>query len=151
MKILVTVGSGCFNQLIEAVDRQLNNPSYEVLCQVASGGYQPKNHRFYEFKDDFKSDLLAADLVITHGGGATVFELLECRKKTVVVPNLFRVDSHQLDLAEYIEREKLAVVCRDLSNLASAVEQCIVAELETYQKEPFFMGNSVLQFFGLKD
>lgn len=149
MKILVTVGSGTFDQLISAVDAQLISPDHQVTCQVGKGGQKSANHQWYSFKSDFKREWQNADLVICHCGAATVFELLEAGKKMVVVPNTFRVDKHQTDLAGFLADENYATVCSDLSQLSYCVEKCWTSRFKPYHKEPFFMAPALLDYFGI--
>jgi beta-1,4-N-acetylglucosaminyltransferase len=149
MKVFVTVGTTPFDQLIEAVDLQFKTQKYDISCQIAGGSYQPSNHSFFSFSDRYKTQCNQADLVITHGGGATVFELLENGQKIVLVPNLFRVDKHQQDLAQFVESQGFGVVCWQLDQLASCVELALRNEFKPYHKEPFFMADDLLQYFGV--
>jgi beta-1,4-N-acetylglucosaminyltransferase len=149
MKIIVTVGSSAFNQMIEAVDQQLAGQGYAVTCQIADGSYQPRHHAFFTFADDLQQRFADADMVITHGGAGTVFELLEMGKKIVVVPNLYRLDKHQQDLAQYIEAQGYGTVCHQLERLLESVRLCQNSEFEIYKKDPFFMADDLFQYFGI--
>ena len=147
MNLLITAGTGGFDSLMQAADKHWHNNTDEVFCQIGQGSYQPKHHPFTVFCHDFAARCETADVVVTHAGAATVFELLELRKPLVVVPNLERVDKHQADLAEFIERGNYAVVCRELSDLPQAVEQAAQGCFVQYQKRPFDMAESILDFF----
>ena len=107
MRILVTVGSSEFNELIQAVDEQLADSGHEIICQIGNGSYVPKSFEYFRFADNFTSYYQNVELVISHGGGGTVFELLEHGKRILVIPNCMRSDKHQLDLANYIEKTTL--------------------------------------------
>lgn len=147
MKLLVTVGSGRFDQLIEAVDTQFCAAQYDIVCQVAKGGYRAKHHHSFEFSQSFAEYWREADIVITHAGAATVFELLEAGKKLVVVPNRFRIDDHQQDMANYLVQQQLAIVCHELDDLSDCVARCARQTFKPYVKDPFFMAQSVLNYF----
>lgn len=149
MKILVTVGSGGFDELIKAADRYLNFSEASVMCQIGKDGYRPNNHPFVEFSSEFSSLWQTADVVVTHGGAATVFELLEAGKKLVVVPNTYRLDSHQLDLAEHLQQQQLALVCRDLTTLKDCVHKAMTQTFKPYERQPFFMADDILHYFGI--
>lgn len=149
MKLLVTVGSGRFDQLIQACDEQLTPHKWQVHCQIGKGGYRPENHQYFEFSDNFSALWQDADIVICHAGVATVFELLEAKKKLVVVPNMKRIDPHQDDLAQFLEDQQYCVVCRDLLCLNKAIQRCISESFQPYVKEPFFMADSILRYFEL--
>ncbi|MCJ8273320.1 MAG: hypothetical protein MJK04_28460 [Psychrosphaera sp.] len=150
LSIFVTVGTTAFDPLIEAVDAQLSGPQYDVTCQIANGKYLPKI-KHVRFAEDFSHRLAQADVVITHGGAGTVFELLEQGKKMIVVPNLFRVDKHQTDLAKHVEQNGFGAVCWALEDLAVCLERCIDTTFNPYSKEPFFMANELLEYFGIAD
>ena len=46
------------------------------------------------------------DLIITHAGAGTVFFLLACNLPFIAVPNLERQDPHQLELYNWLEKNK---------------------------------------------
>jgi beta-1,4-N-acetylglucosaminyltransferase len=150
ISIFVTVGTTAFDQLIEAVDAQLSGPQFDVTCQIADGKYLPKI-KHVRFSDDFLRRFAQANVVITHGGAGTVFELLEQGKKIVVVPNLFRVDKHQTDLAKHVEQNNFGAVCWSLAELTTCLERCIDTTFNPYSKDPFFMAGELLEYFGMCD
>ena len=147
MNILVTVGTTPFDSLIKATDEQISNQKHAVICQIASGRYSPKNHSYFTHSETFQEFVAQADLVITHGGAATIFELLEQSKKIVVVPNLVRIDKHQLELAKYIEANNYGVVCENLNKLSEKVVECWASSYSAFERKPFFMQNEILNYF----
>lgn len=149
MKILVTVGTSAFDNLMEAVDTQLCNSHYDITCQLASGLYVPQHFSHFRFSTEFKHYYQSADVIITHGGAGTVFELLECKKKILVVPNQTRRDKHQGDLARYVEQQQLGGVCWDLSMLSKDLQTCIAKDYQYYRAEEFFYADNILDYFGI--
>lgn len=137
MKILVTVGHTQFNELIQAVDEQLQDGCYEVICQIADGVYKPRHHQYFAYSSEIEKHIEAVDLVITHAGAGSVFSLLEREKPVVVVPNTVRRDKHQLDIGQYVETHKFGRVCNSLIELGSAVESALHSTFVLYQREPF--------------
>ena len=103
MRIFVTVGTGRYDALVRAIDRL---PDLDCTLQIGSGRYEPRHHPFFRFKPDLTQDLQAHDLIVTHGGAASLFEILAAGRKTIAVPNLDRSDPHQ---AEIVERLALRV------------------------------------------
>lgn len=148
MKVFVTVGSGSFEQLIEQVDKCLTAPDFEVCCQIGVGRFKP-HQPHYTLSDNYKADIEYADVVITHAGAATVFELLEGGKKALVVPNQFRLDNHQQDLARYVEQQQFAGVCWQLEDLKYKLLDVYQSVFRPYQKESFFKADELLDYFGL--
>ena len=149
MNILVTVGTKPFDLLIAAADQQFSNTEFSVTCQIASGSYQPEHHPYIHFTNSFSELIASADIVITHGGAATVFELLEAGKKIVLVPNSLRTDNHQKDMASYVEHNQYGIVCRSLNGLVSTVKKCSRTKFNAYAKDQFFMGGDILEYFDL--
>lgn len=150
MKVFVTVGTGSFDQLITEVDKCLNTPDFDVLCQIGAGSVIP-HQPHYTLSDNYKADFDNADVVVTHAGAATVFELLESQKKVLVVPNQFRIDKHQADLAQYIEQQNYAGVCWHLADLKTKLIEVFQTDYRSYQKESFFKAAELLEYLGLAD
>lgn len=152
MKILVTVGTSSFDPLIKQIDQLLaNHPqtdNWDFTCQIGNGDYQPTANHF-RFEDNFLQYIEAADVVITHAGAGTVFELLDRGKKLLAVPNFYRLDKHQQDLARYIEQSNYGAVCWSLPDLADTLAQCINSTFKPYQKDAFFMVDDLLAYFGM--
>jgi UDP-N-acetyl-D-mannosaminouronate:lipid I N-acetyl-D-mannosaminouronosyltransferase len=128
MRIFVTVGHTQYNSLIRAVDEHLSNSEFDITIQLADGEYTPKQHKFFRYSDKIEKYFEQADLVITHAGAGTVFQLLDDNKKMLVIPNSDRVDDHQIDLANYVQQNNFAFVCQELT----AIKQCV---LDAYNKD----------------
>jgi len=137
MKIFVTVGNTYFNNLIQAIDERISPDNFDVTIQLAEGQYTPKNHEYFKFTDHVNDYIDQADVVITHAGAGSVFKLLEKQKKLVVVPNNVRIDSHQFDLAKYVDDENLASVCYDLTQIESALSAAVNNQYSPYKNNPF--------------
>lgn len=147
MKILVTVGTSPFDRLINTIDEKVSSKTYDVCCQISSGNYIPKNHPYFKFSNTFKLMMQQSDIVITHGGAGTVFQLLEMNKKIIIVPNLDRIDNHQIDLAEFIEHNNYGIICRDIDAIDKSIVRCLNFIPKTYQKTTFFMANDIVKYF----
>lgn len=137
MKIFVTVGNTRYNSLIKAIDAHLSRDEFDITIQVADGEYTPKHHKYFRYSDNIEQYFNGAELVITHAGAGTVFQLLEDNQKMLVIPNHDRVDDHQLDLANYLKQNNYANVCYDLTT----IKQCILEANNTvyarYENEHF--------------
>ncbi|NMU71939.1 glycosyltransferase, partial [Vibrio parahaemolyticus] len=111
INILVTVGTTAFDVLITVIDESFkHDQSVNIIAQISSSSnYTPKYIESFEFSDDFDSFVESADIIITHAGAGSVYSMLEKGKKLVVVPNLTRVDDHQLELAKYVQNNNFAL------------------------------------------
>lgn len=143
MKIFVTVGNTRYNSLIKAIDAQLSSDEFDITIQIADGEYVSKHHEYFRYSDNIEQYFNDADLVITHAGAGTVFQLLEDSKKMLVVPNHDRVDDHQLDLTNYLEQNDYADVCYDLSMIKQCTLKAFSAKHAQYE-EDFFSGYSLI-------
>lgn len=150
MKVFVTVGNTRYNSLINAIDEHLLIDEFDVVIQIADGEYIPKHHEYFRYSNNIEQYFKDADLVITHAGAGTVYQLLEDRKKMLVIPNHERVDGHQLDLTNYLEKNDFANVCYDISTIKKCVLEAFSSEHAQYEKD-FFSGYSLINNLLNKD
>ncbi len=139
-KIFITVGTTEFDILIKAIDTIFVNQSkYFFTAQISSSAnYKPSNIEFFEFSSDIERYIDEADFIITHAGAGSVYSMLEKGKKLIVVPNLSRIDHHQIELANYVNKNNFAIACNKLDELPSLIESLKNQEFRSYQKEDFF-------------
>jgi beta-1,4-N-acetylglucosaminyltransferase len=98
-KIFVTTGSVLeFDLLSETIDELNKNKKYSIIIQIGCGKYIPKNCNYFKFSNSLDKYYKWADLVITHTGAGTLFELLEKNKKIISVANPKAVNNHGLPL-----------------------------------------------------
>ena len=102
MNIFVTVGHTHYNALFKAVNEQLSSDKYHIVNQISEGTYTPDNHKYFKYSTQIQDEIMKADLVITHAGAGSVFNLLEIAKPTLIVPNFDRIDNHQKDIADFV-------------------------------------------------
>lgn len=140
MNILVTVGTTAFDELISFVDEELGGlNTLNIVAQISSSAkYTPRNITYFDFSDNFDSYVESADMIITHAGAGSVYSFLERRKRLVVVPNMTRADSHQLELAQYVYNKNFAMSCFDLSDLNRCVFNASEMFFDEYKCERFF-------------
>lgn len=150
MKIFVTVGNTQYNSLIKAIDETLSPYDFNITIQLADGSFTPKNHQFFRFSDEIQYYFNDADVVITHAGAGTVFQLLEDKVKMVVIPNHERIDTHQLDLAQYVDNNKFASVCYDLKNIKACLTAAVENKFAEYINEPFEGYALIAELFDIK-
>ena len=120
MKILITVGTTSFNSLIKYLDENLDKNT-DVLFQIAKGEYIPKHFKYIEFTQDINILYDEADLIITHAGAGTIYKLLNLNKKILMVPNLERVDNHQIEIAEYMGTNNHAIYCKSFNEIIESI------------------------------
>jgi len=145
MKIFVTVGHTHYNALFKAVDEQLSPNKYQIVNQISEGTYIPSNHQYFKYSTQVKDEVVKADLVITHAGAGSVFDLLEMSKPTLIVPNFDRIDNHQKDLADFVIKNNYACVCNDLAQLEKYVLDSVNNSFNPYNKSNFSGYDKILE------
>ena len=122
MRLFVTVGLEAFpfDRLVAAVDSavagQLLDPG--TFIQYGSSHVAPTaaDGRPYLSYPEMLQRIAGCDAVVAHAGVGTVMACRDLGKMPVLVPRLHRlhehVDDHQLEFAEALEREGLALVAR---------------------------------------
>lgn len=136
--IFVTLGSQKFpfNRLLEAIDKL--NTDEEIFAQIGYSGYRPRNYLYKKFldRDEFKSMMDKADIVITHGGTGAIIGALKKGKKVIAVPRLSEygehVDDHQIQLVRQFKELNLIYACEDL-DLAKALYTVKRTEYKKYE------------------
>jgi UDP-N-acetylglucosamine transferase subunit ALG13 len=146
MKIFVTVGTTRFDALIKAVDEKLFDLDYEVTMQIADGIYKPKHFNHFEYTRDIQKYFSEADVVISHAGAGSIYELLDLGKKIIIVPNFDRIDKHQSDITDYMDSNGYAKALYDLENLEEAIRKVHTSSFKEFKKESFFKVHEIIDF-----
>lgn len=139
MKIFVTVGTTPFESLIKYIDINIKN--HEVIAQISDGKYMPQRMKSFNYTKNIEEYYKWADIVITHAGAGSVYKLLEMQKRIIVVPNLERLDNHQLELANFIESNNYGEVFYKLEDIKINKN----VKNNSYKKENFFKINEILE------
>jgi beta-1,4-N-acetylglucosaminyltransferase len=122
--IFVTVGSVApFDELIEMVDTLSHQNELEFLAQIGNGTYIPKEVKWFRFEKTLDHYFRKADLVITHNGAGTLFELLRLRKKIVAVPNPKTVQMKNMDIVAKLSDDGYILKCMSLEKLGEVIQQ----------------------------
>ena len=140
MKLLITCGTTPFPSLAnEIYNYTRHNKTYsQVILQETSSDFLTEDNFIHvKLYSDQQSFFDESDLVITHAGAGTVYFLLKNGIKFIVIPNMERSDKHQIELANYIEKNNYAEVCHNLSKLDYHVEKCIASTYSKYKKISF--------------
>lgn len=114
--IMVTVGTTQFDDLVSCVttDQALQSIAsigFNRLLIQYGKGTKPKNNYHhgiqidsYDFKPSLDTDLLQADLILSHAGAGTLMECLKLNRRLVAVINTKLMNNHQMELASVLHR-----------------------------------------------
>lgn len=150
MNIFVTVGHTRFDSLFKQIDK-IQHYDWNVISQMYDGSYIPKSGEHISYTHDIGAYYENADVVITHAGAGTVYNLLEMGKPIIVVANSDRIDTHQEDLIRYVEDSHFAQVCRDLNELEGLLNNVNDYVAVEYHSEPFYGADDISRALGLID
>lgn len=124
--IFVTVGTHYlgFERLIKKVDEIATRTDEEIVAQIGSTNYKPKNIKYFSFVEEENKILELCKnsrVIVSHAGAGTLLTIFQYKKPLVVVPRLKKynehIDDHQLELTEVISKKGLASVIYDIENL----------------------------------
>lgn len=143
MKVLVTVGTTPFDELIEAVDT--GEHAHCSHLQIANGSYIPKSSEWSHRVEDFDACCAQADVVVCHSGAGSVFGLLQAGICPVVVPNLVRRDQHQVELGRWLERNRYAPVAWEIDQVNALISAHpeSMAKCRQFDVAPFFYADEL--------
>ena len=134
--IFVTVGGmRGFERLVCQMDLIAGELEEQVMMQIGSTDYEPRNCDYFRFMSRNDMEKLYADarVVVCHAGTGSILTALEHNKPLVLVPRLRKYgevfDDHQLEIASEMQSRGITVVY-DISNLQSAVENVDIGPIE---------------------
>lgn len=129
--IFVTVGNAVqgFDRLMEAVERANREGilGEEVVVQYGHSTVAPRGCRSIPFltRDEFRTLIEDASLIITHAGAGTIGQCFKAGKKPLVVPRRKaygeHVNDHQIELVRELESQGRVYAVHDLRSLPDIV------------------------------
>lgn len=119
--IFVTVGTGEFDELIKKVDELVGEGKIKdkVILKIGEGGYTPKYCIYFRYAETLDPYIREAELIIGHGGVATILESITAGKKFIGVANISPKypDRHQEEILEKMSSEGYIIWCKALDKL----------------------------------
>jgi len=126
--IFVTVGGmRAFERLVREMDRIARELDEQVVMQIGSTDYEPRNCDYFRFmpRNDIEKCYADARVIVCHAGSGSILTALEHSKPLVLVPRMKTYgevfDDHQLEIARAMESRGTTVVY-DISNLESGMK-----------------------------
>lgn len=144
--IFVTVGTNDFDALIAKVDELAPALSTEVVMQIGRGKYIPRHGAFFRFAESLDRYYDEAELIIAHGGLATIVEALQRGKKIVCVADPARYDCHQEQLLTVFAARNYLLWCRDLEHLEEAIQKAGIIEFAPYQPPECHIHKMIMEY-----
>jgi len=120
-----------FTRLIRKMDEVAGRLDEEVVMQIGSVPYEPKNAKYFSHTSyqESLSYFQKASLVVGHGGIGTILNALRFQVPIVVVPRRRHYgehfDDHQVELSQQLVGNELIKVVYDIEDLESAVKEML--------------------------
>lgn len=147
--IFVTVGTHeqSFQRLIKEIDILVGSGkiNQEVFIQKGYTEYEVKNCKNEKLLDYDTMMMLfkKANIIITHGGPATIMQAWQESKIPIVVPRnpVFRehVDNHQIEFVKKLESEGKVIAVYEIDKLLDAIASYSSNQSIKYNKSDEFI------------
>jgi beta-1,4-N-acetylglucosaminyltransferase len=147
MKILVTVGTTPFDSLIKYLDANLPH-SLDAYFQISYAKYKPRNFEYIEFVSNINELYDQSDIIVSHAGAGSIYQLLEREKFLILVPNMDRIDEHQSDIANFMHKNHYAIAINDYQEILKTIENYDSIQLQKFEKKDFFKASEIVNAFG---
>lgn len=141
MKIFVTVGTAEFDELFQKMDQILKaDPELEAVGQIGSGDYKPRNFsRVFRLTGKTEKYYKWADLIVSHGGAGTIYDILKSGKRAIAVPNKKLIEDHQVELVDAFS--KMGYIMKgDLASLGELIKDASSYRFQPYNYKPHKIG-----------
>jgi beta-1,4-N-acetylglucosaminyltransferase len=127
--IFVTVGQHYqgFERLIKKMDEIAGKIEEDIIMQIGSTPYKPRNAKYFEFiEDNGITELFnTARIIITHAGSGTLLDLIRLKRPFIIVPRLKKfnehIDDQQIELADALSGSYNVVSIYDIEDLEKAI------------------------------
>lgn len=128
--IFVTVGtqSQNFNRLFKYVNEL--SLKERIIVQRGKSNFQFRpdilsfDYLNYEEMDDM---IRKARVVVTHGGGGTIFKALRMNKRVIVVPRMRcygeHINNHQVEIANFLKHRNLCLVALNKNDFLKSINE----------------------------
>ncbi len=136
--IFVTVGSSLpHNDLIKRFDEMVGSGTLEddVVAQIGSGTYIPKNIRYFRFAPTLEPYYKQAELVVTNCGAGTILENTTNGRKLVAIQNPDITGGHEWELLKKMEKGSHLLWCKDIENLYDCIQAAKSKKFDKFQPE----------------
>lgn len=147
--IFVTLGTFemQFKRLLNEIESL--NLKEEVIIQSGYNEFSSNKYTVIKFmnKDEFRNNLINADIVICHGGVGSILEALNLNKKIIAIPRLSKynehVDDHQVEIVNKFTKNKYILSSMDEKNLYSLINQIKNFEPRKYYSNSDYFLNKI--------
>ena len=146
MKVFITVGTTPFDDLMQYCDENIDHDRFKLQAQVSDyATYDIHNYKSFLYTDNIQSYYDWADVIISHAGAGSFYQLMEQKKNVVFVPNSNLKDKHQNDLCKYAEINNYAFVLRKYTDLTELLDKINTHLFTEYKKDENQISKYILE------
>jgi len=150
MRVFVTVGSTCFDGLVEAIlqdeflellyakgYRKLVVQAGETKLGIIPHGSSSSNWSnllditVWKFEPSLLEEYKVADLIISHAGSGTILEVLRVPKPLIAVPNPSLLHNHQEELALALQSRNY-LIASTIAELTNAIHNLSLHTIQPF-------------------
>ena len=149
-KILVTVGSTKFDELVEVMDNIAKGLNIEVVFQIGQGKYLPKRGKWFRYDPNIKNWYKWADVVVCIDSAGTIFENLELGNKVIAVRHFHTIGANDLGVKLSKEGYIIFINTNNKKILSRKIGSLIKnpPKLKKYQKPKCEIDKRIIKFIG---
>ncbi len=143
--IFITVGSTKFDELVRKIDELAHDGKIKnVLAQIGNGEYIPKNIKYFRFDKSLIKYCKSAELVISHEGAGTLFEIVSMNKKAIVITNPGTVDNP--DLVKKLSSLGHLMWCKNLDEVELYIKRSKKFKPKKYKSPKCEIGKQIERY-----
>jgi len=144
--IFVTVGTTGFDELVKQIDTLAAEIKEDIIIQIGPGAYLPRNCKYFRYESSLSAYYDRADIVISHGGLATVSEVLRMNKRLVAVEDTQQPDRHQQQILNIWEEKGYLLWCKDIAHIQNCINTAKSTVFVTYEPPLCEIPNVIQQY-----
>jgi beta-1,4-N-acetylglucosaminyltransferase len=144
--IFVTVGTTGFDELVQQIDHLVKDSHEEFIIQVGPGTYLPRNCQYFRYESSLDSYFESANVVVSHGGLATVTEVLATGKPLVAVEDHIQPDRHQQEILRVWNEEGYLLWCEDMTTILECIQLAKSMRFVPYSRPECDIPNVIHRF-----
>ena len=141
--IFVTLGNqdNKFDRLLKAIEREIKNKNIKdkVIVQAGYTEYKSDLMEIHDYfpMDEFERIMSECDLLITHGGVASINDGLKRGKKVIATPRLARykehANDHQKQIIKKYSEQGYIIELNSLAKLDEALKKAKTFKVKKYK------------------
>ncbi|MBI2084166.1 MAG: hypothetical protein HYT70_00930 [Candidatus Aenigmarchaeota archaeon] len=142
--IFVIAGEPSFEELIKEIDRIVPELKEPVIAQIGNGKYIPKNCKWFRVHFPLYPYYKKADIIVSHHGAGTIFEVLKFHKKLICVENAFK--GRNPDLMSELSKGGYLIDCKKISDLKKCISLARKTKIKKYKSPKCEIGETIIKF-----